>query len=552
MRTPPVHARPYAHAIAVAVLLVTAPAVTTSASATALVTTHVPSAVIQKTTSRIGAPDPAEHLQLSIALPMRNTAELDKLLRQLYDPTSPQYRKYLSVAEFTQRFGPTAQDYAKAAAFLQAQGLKVTGRSANHYIIDVDGPVASIEKTFHVTMGLYKRPTEARNFYAPDREPTLDLGVSVLHVSGLDNFELPHPKLVAPDENQTVGNNKARFTGSGPGGMFVGSDMRAAYYGGTTLTGAGQSVGLLELKGYNESDVSLYFSKVKQPLNVPVNGISADGKTNVKCTSCDDSEQVLDIEYAISMAPGLDQVQVYVAANPVSILNRMASDNSSKSLSCSWGWSPNFATEDPIYKEMAAQGQTFLTASGDNSTLKASGPWPEEDANVTSVGGTDLVTNGAGGAYASETGWSGSAGGHSLLKTITTPSWQAPFINSTNGASSKLRNVPDVSANANYNMYICYRNKCSGGWAGTSFSSPMWAGIVALANQEAAQIGNGPAGFIAPTVYALATGSGYASNFHDVTSGTSGPNKSVVGYDLVTGLGSPNGQALVDALAGVK
>ncbi|MFX8554398.1 hypothetical protein ABTM01_19865, partial [Acinetobacter baumannii] len=89
---------------------------------------------------------------------------------------------------------------------------------------------------------------------------------------------------------------------------YLGSDVRAAYYGGNRLTGAGQSVGLLELGGYNMDDVNEYFSRVSQPESVPVVGVSVNGASLDCSGSCDDSEQVLDIEEAISMAPGLSNL----------------------------------------------------------------------------------------------------------------------------------------------------------------------------------------------------------------------------------------------------
>jgi subtilase family serine protease len=522
--------------------------ISTAASAAALLSTHVPSAVLAHAVPIVGEPDPASWLQIEVALPMRNQAQLDAQLDAIYDPASPQYRHYLSVAEFTNRFGPTAHDYATAVAFFQSHGLDVTALSANRYLIEINGSVAAIEKIFHIKLHYYRHPTEQRSFIAPDREPTLDLAVPVLHVTGLDDFDLPYPRLIAPSASPQ---GATRTTGSGPGGNFIGSDMRAAYYGGTALTGKGQSVGLMELEGYIPSDIPLYFKTVHQPLNVQVNGISTDG-TPVDCGKCNDGEQALDIEYAISMAPGLDQVQVYVAHHPVSVLNRMASDNISKQLSTSWGWAGqkgNFAVEDPIYKEMAMQGQTFLTASGDYSSLQASGPWPEEDANLTGVGGTDLVTNGPGGSYKTEMGWADSAGGPSTDRSILIPPFQVPFINAKNMGSHTLRNVPDVAANANFDMYICYQAKCNGGWGGTSFASPMWAGFIALANEQAATDGKPVIGFVAKTLYDLSKKSSeYKTIFHDVVGGKSGNYTAVKGFDLVTGLGSPNGQGMIDAL----
>ena len=515
------------------------------ASAEALLSTHVPSVVAAHLAPVVGEPDPGTRLQLDVALPMRDEDALDALLASIYDPSDPQYHHYLSVAAFTERFGPTKPDYAKAAAFFGASGLHVTALSANRYMIEVEGTVADIERVFHIRLNLYKHPTENRSFIAPDREPALDLGVKVLHVTGLDDLDIPAPRvIIAPDGQPAHG------TGSGPKGSFIGSDMRAAYYGGTSLTGAGQSLGLMELKGWTPADISLYFSTVGQPLNVPVNGISVDG-TPITCTQCNDVEQALDIEYAISMAPGLSQVQVYVAHSPEAVLNAMASDGTSMQLSTSWGWRRNFATDDPLFREMAAQGQSFLTASGDDSNLKDSGPWPEEDANLTAVGGTDLVTNGPGGSYKSETGWKYSAGGPSLDRKILIEPYQLPFINSRNDGSTTLRNVPDIAAHADTDCFVCAGGKCNEGWGGTSFASPMWTGFLALVNQQAAANGQPPAGFLNPTLYGLSSKKKtYKTILHDVIGGKSGLYTAVRGYDLVTGLGSENGQGLIDALAG--
>jgi kumamolisin len=363
-----------------------------------------------------------------------------------------------------------------------------------------------------------------------------------LSITGLNNFELPYPRLVR--------GNPRNGSGSGPGGQYLGSDMRAAYYGTGTkakLVGKGQSLGLMELEGYIPSDIPLYFNTFDQPLNVAVNGISVDG-TQVNCGNCNDGEQALDIEYSISMAPGMDQVQVYVASDPVAIEERMASDDTSKTLSTSWGYSENFAVEDPIYQEMAAQGQSWFTASGDNVTLQASGPWPEEDANIIAVGGTDLVTTGPGGGWKSEPGWPDSASGPSVDQTIKIEPYQLPYINKKNNGSKTLRDVSDVSANADTDMEICADGGCGGGVGGTSFSSPMWAGFAALANEEAAKEGEPPVGFINPTLYPEYKADPKMT--HDIIGNRSGLYAAVKGYDLLGGLGSPNGMKTIKALLG--
>ena len=181
-------------------------------------------------------------------------------------------------------------------------------------------------------------------------------------------------------------------------------------------------------------------------------------------------------------------------------------------------------------------------ASGDSSTWpRRNYTWPADDANIVSVGGTDLVTAKAGGAWQSETAWVDSGGGVSP-DGIAIPSWQqlSGVINSSNRGSTTLRNGPDVSANANFTFYTCAdQTAClANEYGGTSFAAPMWAGYLALVNQQLVSGGNGPAGFINPTIYAQNVTSSYTTDFHDITSGTSGcPNRTEITYVLCDGIG---------------
>ena len=521
----------------------------TQAQAQSMSTRHVRQEVISGKATFLNWLPATQSLRLNIALPLRNESELDDLLQELYDPQSPSFHQFLSVQEFTERFGPTEEDYAAVVRFAEQNGLTVTGTFPNRMVVNVMGSVADIESAFQVTMGLYQHPTEQRTFYSPDREPSPDVGVPLWHISGLDNFSIPHPASLRRDAAAKPGQ-----TGSGPSGYFLGSDMRAAYYGGTALTGKGQSVGLLEFAGYNIADVNAYFAKVGQTRTVAVNGVSTDG-SSLSCTKrCDDTEQALDIEVAISMAPGMSQVRVYVSdTSDVSIFNKMATDNISKSLSCSWGWSPADPTsDDPIFKEFAAQGQNLFAASGDSGAYgnRSRYVYPADDAYVTSVGGTDLTTSSAGGPWKSETAWSGSGGGISP-NNIAIPSYQktAGVITTANKGSKTLRNSPDVAAEANTDNYICYDGTCEGGWGGTSFAAPRWAAFVALVNQQSVTNGHKTLGFINPAIYTIGLGSSYSTAFHDITSGSNSTYSAVKGYDLVTGWGSPNGTGLINSLA---
>jgi subtilase family serine protease len=175
--------------------------------------------------------------------------------------------------------------------------------------------------------------------------------------------------------------------------------------------------------------------------------------------------------------------------------------------------------------------------------------WPADDPYITAVGGTDLTTTGPGGPWASETGWSGSAGGPSK-NGVAIPSYQLlpGVIDASNHGSTTLRNIPDVAAEANTNQYSCYDGGCYGGNGGTSYAAPQWAGFTAMANQQATANGLPTLGFLNPSLYRIGLSGVYDSNFHDITSGSNGGYTAVVGYDLVTGWGSFIGPSLIDLL----
>jgi uncharacterized membrane protein len=524
---------------------------------------HVRPEVTNGKAELVGVLPADQQLNFSIVLPLRNQAALNSLLSRLYDPASEDYRQFLSVAQFTDEFGPTAADYQAVVTYAQANGFTVTGRPVNRLVVPLSGTADQVSKAFHLSMNLYRHPTEDRTFFSPDREPTLDLGVPVRHVTGLNNYSIPHPMAVRSQAHTQV----QAAIGSGPSGAYLGSDMRAAYYGGTTLTGSGQAVGLLEFGGYDIDDVNLSFSSAGQTYTVPVNNVLLDGVSG-GIENDYDAEQVLDIVQAIGMAPGLSQVRVYIGADEddANILNSMASENIAKELSCSWGWLPEDpGTDDVFFQEFAAQGQSFFVASGDYGALDAAiDPYfyPSEDAYVTSVGGTHLTTNGPGGSWASESAWNsppnGSGGGVSPDQ-IPIASWQTAAINTANSGSTIFRNEPDVAMEGDFDNFTCSLGYCYGDYAGTSFAAPRWAAFMALVNQQAVEAGNAPAGgigFLNPAIYGIGEGTHYSQDFHDITMGNNDTGNqpvwydAVTGYDLVTGWGSATGQNLINDLAG--
>ncbi len=536
-----------------------------------LLTRHVREVTVNGQAPLVGHLPAQQSMRLVLVLPHRNQAELDSFLKELYDPHSASYRKFLTVDEFTARFGPTQEDYDAVIRFAEANGLTVVGTSRNRMNLDVTGPVANIEAALHVTMGVYQHPTENRTFFAPDQEPTPDLALQLWHITGLDNYSTPKPALRRRDAAALTVKSDAT-TGSGADGSYLGSDMRAAYYGGT-LTGSGQSLGLFELIGTDLTDLTTYYSNVGQTNNVPITLLSVDTQST-SCVftgtpPCDDTGQTLDMTQALGMAPGLSSLVLYIGTGGLSgqtvddsgIFNAMATaDPLNPQLACSWAWSPtDNTTDDPYFEEFAAQGQNLFVGTGDDGEWTTTSQiWPADSVYVTSVGGTVLNTTGAGGAWSSETSWVDGGGGVSPNQ-FAIPSWQLTTAEGcvalgVDPCSKTFRNGPDVSANSDFSFYVCAdQEACTANlYGGTSFPTPMWAGYLALANQQTVANGKPVLGFINPTLYTIGLGSNYDLDFHDiVTSGGSG-YAPTVGYDLTTGWGSPNGSALLDALAGTS
>jgi uncharacterized repeat protein (TIGR01451 family) len=521
---------------------------------------HIPPGVSKLTP--IGRLDGTNRLRLAISLPLRNQPALDTLLQQLYDPASPNFGHYLTSSQFAQSFGPSLGDYKAIATFAYNNHLEITATHPNRTLLDVEGSVADIEKAFHVKMLRYNHPTQHRVFYAPDSEPSVDLSVSLLHVDGLDNYIKPFSKSIRkPVPSGGVGTPKG--TGSGPGGTFLGNDFRSAYIPGVALNGHGEKVAIFELDGYFTSDILEYESQAGLP-QVPLTNVLLDGFPGVPQSLDGDGEVSLDIEMVASMAPGIDQILIYEGFLPNDILNRIATDNAAHQISCSWGWEAPRPDNvgDQIYKQYAAQGQTFYDASGDSGTELGSNIFPpSDDPYITQVGGTTLTTTGPGGAWVSDIVWSwftagtgdsASTGGFSSVYAI--PSFQQGISMSVNGGSTAFRNFPDVALTAD-NIWVIYDQGQGGSFGGTSCAAPLWTAFTALVNQQGGIYGRKPVGFICPALYSITKSSLYSSTMHDVTVGNNTnftyPSQffASAGYDLCTGWGTPAGAALINALA---
>jgi subtilase family serine protease len=519
-----------------------------------------------------------KQLRLAIGLPLRDAHGLDDFLAQLYDPASPNFRRYLTSDEITARFGPTEQNYETVKNFARTNGLTITATYNNRLVLVVTGTAAAVQKAFHVTLRTYRHPREARDFFAPDTEPEVAAMLPVVDVQGLSDYSRPRPRLHRMNAVATAAMTK---NGSAPNssGSYFGNDFRNAYAPDSTLTGAGQIVGMFEADGFYSNDIAAYAAAAGNGrTNIPIQTVLLDGFNGTPTTGANSGnvEVSLDIEMAMAMAPGLAKIVVY-EGNPNSylpndILNAMLSDsNTVKVFSCSWGWSGGpSTTTDNIFKKMSAAGQSFFNASGDSDAFTSGASSvngvdnpstenaPSSSPYITQVGGTTLTT-GAGAAYGAETVWnwgggSGSSGGISSHYPI--PNWQTNVNNlTTKGGSASSRNIPDVALTSD-NIYVAFGNGSQAGFGGTSCAAPLWAGFVALANQQAAAAGRPAVGFVNPALYTIASGTGYANCFHDVTTGNNTWSKSpnlfyaATGYDLGTGLGTPAGQILINTLVG--
>ena len=197
----------------------------------------------------------------------------------------------------------------------------------------------------------------------------------------------------------------------------------------------------------------------------------------------------------ISMAPGISKIYMYEAGPSGiwhDILNRMATDNTCKQLSCSW-YIPNGSMDtvaDGIFQQMAAQGQSFFNASGDDDAFCGLIDFPGDTPYITQVGGTFLTNSAPGGSYVVERAWNrnngiGSGGGISTQYSI--PTWQQGINMIVNNGSTAMRNVPDVALTAD-GVYV-RADGLDKNVGGTSAAAPLWAGFFALVKERAGERG---------------------------------------------------------------
>lgn len=549
---------------------------------------RAPNALLQA--HDLGRAATGQPVDLALTLPLRHQAELKDLLRRLYTPGDPLQGQFLTAEEFTRRFSPTESDYNAVAAYAEKRGLSVTGAHSNRLILNVAGPADKVETAFGVHLRSYL-DTDGRRFHAPDTDPAIPAALAgrLTGVIGLNDAAVARPHLIRktqPFIPRFFSNGlfpRTSFTpesiGSDPhNGGLTPKDIAAAYNIPAAVVpnaanGAGQTLAVFEVDGYNASDIAAYESAFFNSLQVPLQNVLVGQATGAAGSNA--NEVTLDIELMIALAPGAGKILVYEGTNSVSSLlntyNKIATDNSAKAISTSWGIpemdldAATLRAENAIFQQMAAQGQSLYAASGDygayddGATLSVDDP--ASQPYVTGVGGTTLRVAAAGGAYRSETTWAdaadvqgspfGSGGGGGVSRFWPIPAWQTGAGAAVHGGSATKRNVPDISLDADpQSGYSIYFN---GGWqvyGGTSCAAPLWAAFTALANQMRAANALPSLGFANPVLYGIAAGANYHVDFHDIADGSVNLSYAAgAGYDNATGWGSFQGANLLADLA---
>jgi subtilase family serine protease len=576
-----------------------------------------PPASLPNGSELIGGLAPTTRLHLTVALKSRDPAGLASYATAVSTPGSSLYRRFLSVAEFARRFGASPGSVRAVLRSLVRHGLRPGPLAANRLAIALPGSAAAIQRAFRISFIRLGLP-DHRTAVEANAAPSFDPGVasSVQAVIGLSSLSHPRPLYrravhaapIRPSVRPHVATGGPQpcsaARSAAPGQSALTEDQIASAYGLSGLygggdLGAGVTVAVYELEPYPPSDVAAY--QACYGTHATVSDVHVDGGAGSGPGS---GEAALDIENVIGIAPSA-RVLVYEGPNtgagsaPYDTYNAIVSQNVAQVASTSWGdcepaiGAATAGAENTLFQEAAVQGQTIISAGGDEGSEDCNGDNgipdtslqvedPASQPFVTGVGGTTL---GGLGPRPTESVWNN---GGSLASALTQPGaggggvssfWAMPAAQrdapaalhvSQAGSSGApcghatglCREVPDVSADADPSTgYLIYWNGSGSaagqpsGWqgiGGTSAAAPTWAAMVALADASPGCAGS-PIGFANPALYRAAA-SAFAADFNDVTSGQNdftgshGRYSAGPGYDMASGLGTPNGAALTATL----
>ena len=493
-----------------------------------------------------GPTDPNQLVEISVVLKQRRELKLDHL-----------QGKVLSHDEFASTYGADPQHIERLLAFARANNLTFVehGDEIARRTIKLQGTVANLEKAFGVTLNDYEHPTGVRfRGRAGSIHVSSELADVVQGVFGLDNRPQAKPHL------RFRGLAGASDAAAQPT-SYNPPQVAQLYNFPSGVNGAGQTIGIIELGGgYNPADITNYFASLGIPAP-KVTSVSVDnGKNSPTTPDSADGEVLLDIEVAGSVAPGANIVVYFTPNTSQGFQDALSTaihdtTNNPAAVSISWGgpestWTTQLMQSmDQVAQEGAALGVTITVAAGDDGSSDGVSDgsdnvdFPASSPNVLACGGTSLVSSGS--QIESETVWNdgseGGATGGGFSTEFTQPTYQSSLAASYPGQTG--RGVPDVSGDADpdtgYNILVDGSQEVVGG---TSAVAPLWAGLVALLNQQL----NTRLGFINPLLYRLPEPN---NGFNDITDGNNGSYSAGPGWDPCTGLGSPIGSTLATLLA---
>lgn len=524
----------------------------------------------------VGAPNPHEQIRITVLVrprkPLQNLASAKEL-----GATAPNKRRYMSREEFAAQYGADPADLTKIEAFAHQHNLTVAEVNAARRTVVLSGTIAALSAAFGVYLANYEHPGgDFRGRTGPIYIPA-DLQQTVQGIFGFDNRPQarPHFRRHKPKEGQTKRTRGASARDAMHG--YTPPQVAHLYNFPAATDGAGECIGILEFGGgYNTHDLNAYFRRLGIP-TPSITAVSVDGVTNQPAPGQDspDTEVMLDIEVAGAVAPGANLVVYFsnfTEQGWVDAITTAVHDNIHKPsvLSISWGfaegeliWSQQaIQAVNEAFQAAAAMGVTVCCAAGDDGSRDqvddglAHVDFPSSSDWVLACGGTTLQSSGH--KIVSETVWNdgadGGATGGGVSDTIGPPDWQsnANVPTSVNPGARAGRGVPDVAGNADPNTgFQVLADGQHGIVGGTSAVAPLWAGLIARINQ---QLGT-PSGFLNPLLYSQVA---RTNAFHDITTGNNditgeiGGYRAGAGWDACTGLGSPNGTALANALAGAS
>jgi kumamolisin len=496
---------------------------------------------------RVGEIDP--HAEAEVTVYVRPRAPVEWVDQEA--ERSPQQRRRLEREQWAEAHGAHADDVAAVRSFADNAGLTVTGVDEARRAVRVRGTVDRLAAAFGAQLaGMYRAGAGAPSYRGRTGPLTVpsELGEVVHGVFGLDDRPQARPHIV--------------FAAAG-GTSYTPVQVGDAYAFPAGATGAGQTVGILELGGgFTSSDLSAYFGGLGIP--VPqVTAVGVDGGANAPGQDAGaDGEVMLDIEIIGALAPDASIV-VYFAPNTdqgfLDALSTAIHDTTHKPsvVSISWGqsedsWTAQSRTQmEQILTEAGGLGVTVTAASGDGGSADGAtdgrqhADFPASAPHALACGGTSLQISG--GRITSEAVWNNSGGGATgggVSRQFPLPGYQGSAAVPGNvDTNTSGRGVPDVCGDAD--PATGYRIRAGGSdqtVGGTSAVAPLWAALITRLNQSL----GAPVGFVQPRLYPLLG----SAAFHDITSGSNGAYRAGSGWDACTGLGSPDGAALLSGLRG--